>query len=164
MDRKSSQYRVKVDGHFEADIDWRNIEIKTIDLNNERLLFSYGNMHHEAELVDMNLQSKKISLRLDGELFEVEIQDSLDLVIDEMGLSNVDTNLSNELKAPMPGQVKEIMVKEGQEIQEGDPLLVLVAMKMENILKSPTSGVISEIKVQAEDIVNKNDVLVCFEQ
>lgn len=165
MDQKNSIYKVRVDSHLEVELDWRNMDVDLVDGHDKEIIIRDENgQQYHAKLEQIDLQTKQISLRLNGELFQVELKDELDRRIEDMGLSVAESQVSNELKAPMPGQVKEVMVQPGQHIEEGDPLLVLVAMKMENILKSPTSGIIEAVAVQPEDIVNKNDVLIRFDQ
>jgi biotin carboxyl carrier protein len=67
------------------------------------------------------------------------------------------------LKAPMPGLVVKIAAKPGDTIPKGGALLVLEAMKMENIIKSPDDVVVKSILVNQGDAVEKNEVLVNFE-
>ena len=64
----------------------------------------------------------------------------------------------------MPGLVLDIKVEVGQEVLEGEPLLVLEAMKMENVLKSPADVVVKSIDVKQQAAVEKNQVLITFEQ
>ena len=47
---------------------------------------------------------------------------------------------SNDVIAPMPGNVVEIMANVGDEVKENDVILILEAMKMENeIIKKSTT-------------------------
>ncbi|KAA3652807.1 MAG: acetyl-CoA carboxylase biotin carboxyl carrier protein subunit, partial [Bacteroidetes bacterium] len=54
-------------------------------------------------------------------------------------------------------------VKVGQEVKAGEPLAVLEAMKMENVLKSPADLVVKSINVKQGEAVEKNQILIEFE-
>jgi len=66
--------------------------------------------------------------------------------------------------APMPGVIEKVMVEAGSKVEAGDPLMVMIAMKMEYVIKAPKSGVISKINNNVGDFVEKNKVLVAFEE
>ncbi|XP_014227512.1 methylcrotonoyl-CoA carboxylase subunit alpha, mitochondrial [Trichogramma pretiosum] len=65
--------------------------------------------------------------------------------------------------SPMPGIVEKLFIKKGNKFQIGDPLVSIVAMKMEHIIKADTSGTIQEICCETGEKVDKNKVLVKFE-
>ena len=115
-----------------------------------------------AEVLEADLTAKTFQLRINGARYAVQLKDRFDLLLDQLGMSNVGAKAVTELKAPMPGLVVGIRVEVGQAVQKGDPLLVLEAMKMENILKAPTDGTVGSIKVALRDNVQKGQVLVQF--
>jgi len=116
-----------------------------------------------ATLAETDINGKKLKIEVDGETYEVEIKDELDIMLDKMGFSVVSVKHLKELKAPMPGMVLEIAVKEGQEVKEGDKILILSAMKMENSILIPSDAVIKKISVSAGQAVEKGQVLVELE-
>ncbi|WP_439881309.1 acetyl-CoA carboxylase biotin carboxyl carrier protein subunit [Pontibacter sp. MBLB2868] len=120
------------------------------------------NKSYTAELVETDYQAKTFTFKINGIKQTVNVKDRFDLLLDKLGMSDVNTNKVNDVKAPMPGLVLEIKVQPGQEVKKGDPILILEAMKMENILKSPGDGTVKEIKVQARQNVEKNQVLILF--
>lgn len=63
----------------------------------------------------------------------------------------------------MPGLVMNIVVSEGDEVKKGDHLITLEAMKMENILKASHDGKIKTLNVRKSDPVEKNQLLLTFE-
>jgi biotin carboxyl carrier protein len=63
----------------------------------------------------------------------------------------------------MPGLVKSVLVQVGQTVEAGEPLIILEAMKMENVLKAPVQVTVRQIKVAAGDKVDKNSIMMLFE-
>jgi len=71
---------------------------------------------------------------------------------------------AGDAKAPMPGVIEKVMVEEGAEVSQGTPLIVMIAMKMEYVIKAPAAGTVSRVTSRVGDFVEKNKVLVTFEQ
>ena len=115
-----------------------------------------------AHLVEMDYDNKTFKLQLNGKIIELELKDKMDLLLEEMGISNMDANQMNDLKAPMPGLIIEVMVAPGDEVKKGDPLLILEAMKMENVIKAAGDGTISDIKAQPGARVAPNQLIITF--
>ncbi len=116
-----------------------------------------------AVLIEADESSILQTIEMEGENFDIQIKDELDLMLDKMGFGNVAEKQIKEVKAPMPGQVLEINVREGQQVNQGDKLLILVAMKMENSIIINTEATIKRIAVNAGDAVEKGQVLVELE-
>lgn len=116
-----------------------------------------------AKLIAFDLHAKKATIEIEGELFEVEIKDELDQMLEIMGFGTVSNKQIKEVKAPMPGLVLEIAVSEGQEVKEGEKILILVAMKMENSIMIHTTAKIKRIAVNAGQAVEKGQLLVELE-
>jgi len=136
------------------------IDIQPIGSNKFHIL--KGTKSYNAELIKFNTQLKTLTLKIEGEKFEVVIQDRFDLLMEKMGINQSVGIKAEDIKAPMPGLILDIKVSEGQEVDLGEPLMILEAMKMENILKSPRKGVIKNIKVKKGQSVEKNQVLIEF--
>ncbi len=121
--------------------------------------------HHKsynAELLDIDYVSKKIRLKINGAVYEVAIEDHLDILLKKMGMSQAITTTLKDIKAPMPGLILQILISEGMEIKKGDPIMILEAMKMENNLKSPGDGKIKSVKVKTGQSVEKGQILIDF--
>lgn len=103
---------------------------------------------------------KTFQALINGNIYEVDLKNQLDLMVEKLGLATVEKQKLNEIKAPMPGMVLEIFVSNGQTVNKGDNLLILEAMKMENVLKAPDDGIIDEIKIVKAAIVEKNQILI----
>lgn len=121
------------------------------------------NRSYRAEITQSDFLSKNYTVKVNGNTYEVNLADSLDLLIKEMGFEVGAAKQVNAIKAPMPGLVLEISVEIGQEVQEGDNLLILEAMKMENSFTSPRAGIIKFIAVNKGQAVDKGQLLIEFE-
>ncbi len=125
-----------------------------------RISLLLNNQSFEAELVKMDKESKTVTISVNGRHYECKIEEPIDIVLNSLGMNNMNTRKVNDIKAPMPGLILKIMVQPGQEVKKGDPVLILEAMKMENVFKAPADAVIKEIKVSEKAAVEKGQVLV----
>jgi biotin carboxyl carrier protein len=122
----------------------------------------YQNQSFNLELVSLDVETKTVKLKLNNKPCELKIKDKFDLLLEKLGMNNLQNQTAKEIKAPMPGLIFDIKVKEGDEVKKGDPVLILEAMKMENILKSPGDGTVKKIKIKKGESVEKNQVLIQF--
>jgi acetyl/propionyl-CoA carboxylase alpha subunit len=153
-------YKVKVN---EFEFAFTKEQINAVDLVKKsptefNLLKDHRSVN--ATLIEAGLDAKKMIIDVEGENFDIEIKDELDLMLDKMGFGAVSNKQIKEIKAPMPGLVLEIAVTEGQEVKEGDKILILVAMKMENSILIHTNATIKRIAVAAGQAVDKGQLLV----
>lgn len=123
----------------------------------------HRNKSYTAEVLEMNLADKTVSLKINGHIHLVQLKDRFDLLLETMGMSNAASKKINELKAPMPGLIVGISVQPGDVVKKGDSLLILEAMKMENMLKAPADATIKTIRSSKGDRVEKGQLLVEFE-
>jgi acetyl/propionyl-CoA carboxylase alpha subunit len=122
-----------------------------------------GHRSVNVKFVGADINKKKVTVEIDGELFEVLIKDELDQMLDQMGFSASASKQIKEIKAPMPGLVLEIAVVDGQEMNEGDKVLILGAMKMENSILIHANSTIKKVLVSAGQAVEKGQVLIELE-
>lgn len=115
-----------------------------------------------AEILSYDKESRSVSLLLNGKPIVLQVNTSLDELMERMGFADAGARKIAELKAPMPGLVLALKAEEGQEVKKGDPLLVLEAMKMENIIKASADVMVKQIKVKQGQAVEKNQVLITF--
>ncbi len=120
------------------------------------------NVSYSLEVVKHIPEEKKLVVKINNTVYNLDIKDKYDDLLHSLGLDNLATKKVNDIKAPMPGMVLNILVTEGQEVKKGDALIVLEAMKMENILKSPTDGTIKKIAINKGIAVEKNQLLIQF--
>ncbi|MFK7905134.1 MAG: acetyl-CoA carboxylase biotin carboxyl carrier protein subunit [Chitinophagales bacterium] len=158
-------YKAKVNNNFNFDIDLDNMpqDWDLISPKEGKFHLIQNNQSYNIEVVSTDLSAKTVVLSINGESYEVALQDKMDLLLDKMGISAAVSQKVNEVKAPMPGLVLEIKVKAGDQVEKGDAVLVLEAMKMENVLKSPGEGIVASIEVKVGDAVEKNQVLLKME-
>ncbi|MFC1222157.1 biotin/lipoyl-containing protein [Pedobacter sp. BG31] len=164
-------YKVKVNDQFLFEVENKHssflvngeqiqLDLSTIGQGNTHVL--YQNRSFNTELVDINKSGKTCKIKVNGNIYQISIEDQFDVLLKQLGLDNLTTNKVSEIKAPMPGLVLKVLVNENAEVKKGDNLLVLEAMKMENILKSSTDGVLKKILIKQGDKVEKNQILVQF--
>ena len=160
----STNYKLLVNNasSFEVTEDsLQNFDAVKLDASNFHVL--KGNKPYKAEIVSADFISKKYTVKVNNNSYEVNISDALDELIKNMGIERGKTKVVNAIKAPMPGLILEINVAVGQEVKENDPLLILEAMKMENSFLSPRDGVIKSIAVEKGNAVDKGQLLIEFE-
>tara|TARA_B110000503_G_scaffold136700_1_gene219548 strand:+ start:711 stop:1241 length:531 start_codon:yes stop_codon:yes gene_type:complete len=139
-------------------VNWDQIEVKSGKFHILRNRKSYS-----VEVVGSDEMKKIFDLKVNNNIYTAKVEDRFDLLLQQLGMDNLTSNVAKELKAPMPGLVLKIEVEVGQSIKEGEALVVLEAMKMENVLKSPADVIVKSIAVTEGNAVEKNQVLIEFE-
>lgn len=130
--------------------------------DNNTFLLLKDHKTYRAEILEVDEQSKSVKIKIDKTIFEINLKDKMDLLLEKMGIDNLNTTQVNDLKAPMPGLVLDVVVEPGQEVRKGDQLLILEAMKMENVLKAPGDGTVQAIEAAKGDSVEKGQILIKF--
>ncbi|WP_106791112.1 acetyl-CoA carboxylase biotin carboxyl carrier protein subunit [Aquimarina sp. Aq78] len=159
----SSAYKVKVNKVFDFEFteeDISKIDIVSNSKSTHHILQNNKSFH--TEIVQSDFNTKKYTVKVNNNSYEVNITNELDTRIAAMGFSIGSAKQVNAIKAPMPGLLLDIQVETGQEVKEDDPLLILEAMKMENIILSPRDGVIKSISATTGDAVDKGQLLIEF--
>jgi biotin carboxyl carrier protein len=126
-------------------------------------LLREGHDQYEVELVHADVEAKLLTVSIRGNQYEVQLKEDFDLLLEKMGMGPGNSTVLSKIKAPMPGMVLEIFVKTGQQVAKDDPLLILEAMKMENVIKSPRDGEIKSIGVIKGNAIEKNALLIEFQ-
>ncbi|SHJ66849.1 Biotin-requiring enzyme [Maribacter aquivivus] len=158
-----SNYLITVN---EEELQFNSSDVDTLDsikVNAKNLHVLDNNSAFEVEVVHSDFLNKMMSLSINGNIYDIKLEDEYDQQVKKMGLLAVTTQKLNEVKAPMPGLIVDVMVEVGQEIVEGTPLLVLSAMKMENIILAQGEGIIKSIEVKKDDAVEKGQVIIEME-
>lgn len=141
-------------------IDGKEVSYRVNHLSKSKLVLFVGNRSFEIE--KLSIDKKSYRLKIGNKIVDVAIKDSLDKILERLGMDAMAEESVNEVLAPMPGAIINVMVGEGNEVKKGDPLIILEAMKMENIIKSPTDAVVSAVNVKVGQNVDKNHPLVIF--
>lgn len=164
-------YKAKVNDRYDFDIEAANqsvkinneaVELDSLALNGNTAHVLYQNRSYTTEVVELNKEEKTAVVKVNGNLYAVNVKDQFDQLLKQLGMDNLAANKIQQVKAPMPGLVLNVLASEGDEVKKGDNLLVLEAMKMENMIKSPTDGVIKKITIKQGDKVEKNELLISF--
>ena len=157
----SNPFVVKVNENHSFDVNPDSLaELDIVQVNKSHWQLLDQGIAYHIELVSMDYANRKMQLLVNGEPFDIAIDDRYAQLIDRMGLSKEVVIEVKDIKAPMPGLVLKINVKEGDSFQKGDPLLILEAMKMENVIKAPTDGTIAKIMVKEGESVEKGQTLM----
>jgi biotin carboxyl carrier protein len=160
----STSYKLSVNNSTTFDLNESDLKnLDAVSMENNMFHVLKGNKPFKAEIVAADFISKKYTIKVNNNIYEVAISDALDQLIKNMGIERGRTKVVNAIKAPMPGLILEISVEVGQTVKENDPLLILEAMKMENSFLSPRDGVIKFIAVQKGNAVDKGQLLIEFE-
>ena len=146
--------QLMVDGNI---VDWDLVKI-----SNQSFHVLIKNESYRAEVIKADPIAKSFLLKINGKVYEVNLKDKFDLLLDKMGLNNGLAGKANNVKAPMPGLIVDLRVKPGDHVNPGDALLILEAMKMENMIKATAQSVVKYVKVAKGDSVEKNQVLIEF--
>ncbi len=136
-------------------VDW-----SAVSTGNSSFHVLQNNQSYNAEIVSVNVEEKTMQVRINNNIYSVQVKNRMDILLSQMGMSSASSQKANDLKAPMPGLVLKINVAEGQAIKKGESLLILEAMKMENVLKAAGDGVVKVIKVKEKSVVDKGQLLI----
>lgn len=133
------------------------------EISNNIFHILHENKSYTAELISLNRQEKTAKVKVNGNEYDVSLQDKYAELLETMGMNHAAKNNAATLKAPMPGMVLDILISVGDHISKGDSLLILEAMKMENIIKSSSNEVIKKIEIEKGSKVEKGQILLTFE-
>ncbi len=160
----SNSYKLLVNQALTFDFSEKDLEnLDAVGVGNEKFHILKDSNPYKVEIVSADFLSKKYTIKVNNNTYEVAISNPLDLLIQSMGIERGRTKVVNAIKAPMPGLILEISVCVGQVVKENDPLLILEAMKMENSFLSPRDGIIKSIAVSIGNAVDKGQLLIEFE-
>ena len=160
----NNSFKVVVDNTHEFEINSDDIsKIDAIQTSSNSYHILKENKSFKTEVIEKDFYRKKYKVKINNSSYEVDISDSLDFLISDMGFALSSSRDIDSISAPMPGLILDIHVRIGQAVNEDDPLLILEAMKMENVITSPRDGIIKNISVKKSDAVDKNQLLIEFE-
>jgi biotin carboxyl carrier protein len=164
-------YQLKINGLHNVEVNRAGTDLLINGMKTSADIAHIGNgvyhvienyQSYRVEVVSFNNADKTAEIKVNNNTYSISAKDQFDLLLDKLGLSNLNSARVSEIKAPMPGMVLKVFVAEGDEIKKGDNLLVLEAMKMENIIKSPADVIIKKIRIKPGDKVEKGQILIDF--
>ena len=160
----STNYKLLVNNSASFEVTENDLQkLDAVKVEDSKFHVLKDNKPYKAEIISADFLSKKYTVKVNNNTYEVAISDALDELIKSMGIERGKTKVVNAIKAPMPGLILEISVEVGQSVKENDPLLILEAMKMENSFLSPRDGIIKSIAVVKGNAVDKGQLLIEFE-
>jgi biotin carboxyl carrier protein len=165
------EYEINVNGQFDYHIERdekgllvndlpANIDIIQINTSSYHILDHFKSYH--TEVVNFDAAKKTAEIKVNNNIYTISVKDRFDVLLDQLGLSSLNTVRISDIKAPMPGLVLKVLVNEGDEVKKGENLFVLEAMKMENMIKAPADVRIKSVKLKPGDKVEKGQVLMIF--
>lgn len=158
-----SEFTVHID---DASFELNRIAIEALDLHrisSNHFHVLQNNQAFDVEVLEMNVLTKKATISVNGNRYDLKIDDAYDSMVEKMGLLANTAQKMSSIKAPMPGLIIDVMVEPGDEIEEGTPLLVLSAMKMENVILAEGEGVVKSVEVKKDDAVDKGQLIIEME-
>lgn len=140
-------------------------QLDAVDMvtNGNEIHVLQNNKAFNVKVISTNFNEKTLTLEVNGNKYDLNIEDEYDMLVKKMGLSAFVVQKMTNVKAPMPGLVVEVLVEAGQTVEKGTQLLILEAMKMENVLKAEGEGVVKSIEVKKGAAVDKGQILIEME-
>lgn len=158
-----NNYTIRVS---EEEFQFGKTDVTTLDvhrINQSDFHVLKNNTAFDVRLIKADFAERMLTLSVNGNVYEVEINDEYDQMVQQMGLLSNAAQRVQHIIAPMPGLIIDILTKPGQAIEEGTPLLILSAMKMENQILSQNSGIVKAIAVEVGDAVDKGQLIIEME-
>jgi biotin carboxyl carrier protein len=121
---------------------------------------------YEVEIQDIN--KRPIVARVDEEIFEIQPESEFGAPTPlEPTTAKTKETISQSvsgkaLLAPLPGTVTEIFVLPGARVDTGQPVCVIEAMKMKNTIRADRNGTVASVPVGPGQPVKHKQVLVEF--
>ena len=144
-------------------LNGKNVDYDLIKESEIRYHLIKDNKSYNLEVLSLDTAKKEFVIKVNGKVYDLKASDKYDELLSKRGISRGAAAKVNELKAPMPGLVFDVKVEVGQQVAEGEPLMILEAMKMENVLKAPADVTIKSIEIEKQEAVEKNQILIKFD-
>ena len=71
--------------------------------------------------------------------------------------------MTEDVLAPLSGNIWKITVKAGETIEEDDEVLIIEALKMETPVYAPCDGEVKEIHIKEGETVEEDQLLLSIE-
>ena len=124
-------YNIKVNGKYDYKVEKKGDKLSINDEKIDADIQQYGpSVYHiihnlgsyNAEVVSFDKEAKTAEIKVNGTVYSIVAKDQFDVLLDKLGLSNLNSAKVSEVKAPMPGLVLKVFVREGSEVKKGDNL------------------------------------------
>jgi biotin carboxyl carrier protein len=159
-----TSYNATVNGALNVSVKASDVALlNKVQSEKDNYHILHNHQSYNVAVLAANYATKTFTLKVNGSTHNVQLDDELDTLIKQLGLTLKSNQKTNNLKAPMPGLVLEVVVQVGQTIKKGDTLLILEAMKMENSLKCQADAIVKAIHVKKGAPVEKGELLIEME-
>lgn len=156
-------YESNVNENYKLTVDPENLNWDLLEIKDGKFHILQENQSFDATVLDANYETKSFRIKINKNVYEVNLKDKFDLLVEKLGFSNMTVQKVNNIKAPMPGLVLDVLVQVGDTVSKGDSVLILEAMKMENVIKAEGDAVVKSIEIKKGTPVEKNQIMVEFE-
>ena len=120
-----------------------------------------------APVVPTNTGTAAYSVRVDGQVFAVEVAPSGELTNVQLAAepaaaaqpANAPAT-GKALNSPLTGNIFKVLVKDGDVVNSGDVVIIMEAMKMETEIRATSSGVVCNISTKEGDAVQTGQLLL----
>jgi len=136
--------------------------LEVLEKSGDKWIVKISNTIYQIVFEDFDPESKSYKLSINGERVSLKLKDSLDILVEKMGLTKHIEDNQSEILAPMPGLVVSLNVNPGDTVETGSSLMTLEAMKMENVIKSKHPGKVKQWHVEQGQKVEKGQLLISF--
>ncbi len=158
-----AKYTINI-ANEEFHVDTQEVQgLNIVQVNENTFHLLDNHQAYQIERSHTKNSCKEMIVTVNGNDYKIEIKDSYDELVKNMGLLSTAAQKVSHIKAPMPGLVIDVLVRNGEEIKEGTPLVVLSAMKMENSILAPNEGIIKSLEVKKDQAVDKGQLLITLE-
>jgi len=147
------------DGRVEIDKKKANIRIE--ETPKGFVVIYIDNKRYQVEMLEKNQNNYQVSVN--GNTYNYSIETKLSYKRKRNLSLKASETTKHDLHAPMPGKIVDILAAENSLVKKGDSLIILEAMKMQNEILAAVSSKVIKINVSVGDVVNKGDLLMCFE-
>ncbi|MCG2419824.1 acetyl-CoA carboxylase biotin carboxyl carrier protein subunit [Aequorivita sp. F47161] len=160
----NEKFKATVNENFEFSLSSDDLKKLDVISANKESNIIYNNKSVAVETLETDFNKRNYTLSINGNRYQVTIENQLDALISKMGLSLGNASVEDEINAPMPGLILEVNVSVGDTVSKGDYVCVLEAMKMENTLTAPRDGVIKAVNITKGETVEKGMLLIELEK
>lgn len=155
--------QITVDNKYSFDLSDHDNKLDIVQLPDGSYHLIHENISYDVQLLDLCMNTKTMTLIVNGNRLNLKIKEANDELIAKMGFSLNNVQKIKNIKAPMPGLVLDVLTEVGAAVTAGTPLLILEAMKMENVIKASGEGVVKAINVSTKDAIEKGSIMIEME-
>ncbi len=148
---------VKLDNYQVVDANDNTLQLESLKHSPSEYELTLNGKKYTGEVLSLKQNVCTVVVNGNTYKFNIETEKSFSR---QKFLATVNSQLSMNVSAPLPGTITSVLVDKGQKVEKGEPLMELEAMKMQNEILCPISGEVRDIKVKEGDSVLKDQILI----